>query len=187
MGTEKKSKSGSELPKGSAAPSCKLSALCLPRALLLSGGSPKGVLSSPRAGPCLWVSQGHPITAAAASSGALPRGQGGREGAAARPRGPGERGDPARHALRCGGNPGRGVGSRTKAGGHGDTRWLGSSLSPARLRGLAGLGGSLPWGLAGCTDQGQGVLTVPRRGWERFQGGGWAASPKPCMTAAPLM
>lgn len=67
MGTEKKSKSGSELPKGSAAPSCKLSALCLPRALLLSGGSPKGVLSSPRAGRRLRVSESHPITPAATS------------------------------------------------------------------------------------------------------------------------
>lgn len=39
-GTEKKSKSGSELPKGSAVPSCKPSASRLPRVLPLLGSSP---------------------------------------------------------------------------------------------------------------------------------------------------
>lgn len=135
MGTEKKSKSGSELPKGSAAPSCKLSALCLPRALLLSGGSPKGVLSSPRAGPCLWVSQGHPITAAAASSGALPRGQGGR----GRQPGQGGRGNgETQLAMPCAveGTPGEGWGAGQKPAGMGTPAGL-AALSPRH-----GCGGS---------------------------------------------
>lgn len=156
MGTEKKSKSGSELPKGSAAPSCKLSALFLPRTLLLSGGSPKAVLSSPRAGRCLWVSQGHPITAAAASLGEgaaskagapvpLPRGQGGRERAAARPGDPRERGDPARLALRLwrrarqSGTPGEGWGGGQKPAGMGTPAGL-AALSPRH--GCWGSGGS---------------------------------------------
>lgn len=41
-GRKKKSKSGSELPKGSAAPSCQPSASCLPGALTLLGSSPGG-------------------------------------------------------------------------------------------------------------------------------------------------
>lgn len=114
MGTEKKSKSGSELPKGSAAPSCELSALCLPRALLLSGGSPKGVLSSPRAGQYLWVSQ--IITPAATSPPAsigsgsrggscikgrcpLPRVAGREGGGGSQARGPGGMGGPSSPCL----------------------------------------------------------------------------------------
>lgn len=176
-----------ELPKGSAAPSCKLSALSLPWALLLSGGSPKRVLSSPRAGRCLWVSQRHPIAPAASSPPAspwaaalvegaalktstpVPPSPGGREGGGgSQARGPGGMGDPARLALllwrrpRQSGTLRRGMGRRTKPGGHGDTRWL--CTSPRH--GCWGSGSFLGWGLAGSTSLwtavGQGVLAVPR-------------------------
>lgn len=53
MGTEKKSKSGSELPKGSAAPSCNPRLCACPGRCYFRGAASKGVLSSPRAGRCL--------------------------------------------------------------------------------------------------------------------------------------
>lgn len=201
MGTEKKSKSGSELPKGSAAPSCNPRLCACPGRCYFRGAASKGVLSSPRAGRCLVGVTEVPITPGATSPPAsigsgscggsctkswhpgapFPAWQGGRG------RQPGRDGG-TQLALPClalllwrrprqSGTPSRGVGRRTKPSGHGDTR---GHLSPARLLGLGGLGGSLGRGLhvpgPGSLRPalGQGVLSVPRRGQERFQGAaGW--------------
>lgn len=69
MGTEKKLKSGSELPKGLAASSCKPSASCLPGALPFSGSSPKRVpILAPGWLAARWVSQRPLHSPATASS-----------------------------------------------------------------------------------------------------------------------
>lgn len=194
MGTEKKSKSGSELPKGSAAPSCKLSALCLPRALLLSGGGPKGLLSSPRAGFCLWASQGHPITpvppplpppsAAAPVEGAAWKGKlaprstlplpEGRRGGRQPGQGPGGLGAPswpcpaAVEGTTAAGDPQEEEeGAARRAWGH-PLAWHLSGAARGLCRGHWQGHGSRPGSLWPALARG--VLTVPRPGRERFQG-----------------
>lgn len=168
MGTDKKSKSGSELPKGSAAPSCKLSALCLPRALLLSGAAPKG--SRPPVLAPGWPLSvgvtGHPITpvppplpppsAAAPAEGAawkgklaprcpLPLPEGAREGGGGS-QARGRRGWGAQLALPCccGGHHG----GRGPPGGGGGRSAAGVG-TPAGLAPLRHGSGALPWALAG--------------------------------------
>lgn len=124
--------------------------------------------------------------------------EGGREGAAARPGGPGGRGDPARLALllwrRPGqsGTPGERWGGGQKPAGMGTPAGLAAVPGTAAgARGLSGmragrLHGSGPGSLRPAL--GQGVLTVcaqARMG--AISGGGWVASPCPCMAAAPLV
>lgn len=177
MGTEKKSKSGSELPKGSAAPSCNPRLCACPGRCCFRGAAPKGSCPRPGLAGVSWVSQRSPITSAAPSPSAsigsgscggscikswhpgapFPAWRGGRGRQPGRGPGAGW-GDPACLALllwrrpRQSGTPSRGVGRRTKPSGHGDTH---GHLSPARLLGFGGSGGSLGWGLAGCAYQGQ--------------------------------
>lgn len=211
MGTEKKSKSGSELPKGSAAPSCNPRLCACPGRCCFRGAAPKGSCPRPGLAGVSWVSQRSPITSAAPSPSAS-IGSGSCGGSRIKSWHPGApfpawRGGRGRQrdggtqlALPCccGGDHGsRGPPAEGWGGGQ-NPAGMGTPMGTSPRHGCWGLGarGALwdgGWQAARIKARqpsagfGSGCAVCAQARTGAISGGGWVASRCPHMAAAPLM